>query len=902
MRVPLCPLAMLALCFVAGCSSLDQKIAACVGESRFADARKLLDEEGLGELPTPSASPEGLGARAAFTGAIEVATEREISGLLLRGLAHGAHQLAMDRLQTCPWSAKLVATAEECRTKIAQIVAAEEMWSTQIGLAEPPIESVRSFLTEWTEKPSWCFDSDKLRALRPVAIEKLEQAAIASVEQSRGRFQPASRMSLLRDLQLVKVQQAEQQQLGYVLDILADMPLSNVASTERLSQQSLAALDRAKNQALGRQARQSGSAIDKCIGKCWKEVQQWIVTETGRILRLPDVTYDELSVGELWAIDPSIAPRLDADLSSAHVSFAGRLASHPLASTVALVHLSRARALGISGPAALPLQIEAVAKATRSATPRPPVSLRITCEKSVDPQLEMIVASALRSVLTSSAESLSELTPFAAASDQQTVTIHITRANIVFDTSGVSAVASSYLSHYQDVPNPRKEHLRRDCDWAESDVSRAKWSYDSAVSSHNIYPTQWSLNSVNSAYNNYVRAVDDYNFKVGLFNSTPSTTSEPVFMPYSFRQGTVRFGWQVGVLASLPGMPTLREDRESIASDFVRLGSKISDKSESQRRTDPLNIDLSADAGLNHLYEALRAIRDSLNVGLGKLAFETTATLAPEQHRILAWLHHPLGIQASLADALGVPKWASGCVSVKDLVGGLAKLSPPELQLAVCPATTRGALTAEAASALLGQFVCQTVASTEASVSTGTGTLIGRDGLVLTCAHVLSGPKLQVNFPAGPWRGRYDADVVFVNIQRDVAILRARGLRNEQWANVRGTPLATAGEPILAIGNSSMDVGGTNLGGVATGIVSNPMLERHETRYLSADISVASGSSGGPLFSLKDGSVVGVVQMVATVPGLGKDQLGVSSTGYLCLAAPTNLLREWLGLLIEEAK
>jgi S1-C subfamily serine protease len=99
-----------------------------------------------------------------------------------------------------------------------------------------------------------------------------------------------------------------------------------------------------------------------------------------------------------------------------------------------------------------------------------------------------------------------------------------------------------------------------------------------------------------------------------------------------------------------------------------------------------------------------------------------------------------------------------------------------------------------------------------------------------------------------------------------------------------------------------MDVGGTNIGGVATGIVSNPMLERRESRYLSADVAVASGSSGGPIFSLKDASVIGVVQMVATVPGLGKDQLSVSSTGYLCLAAPASLLRDWLGLLFEDAR
>lgn len=197
--------------------------------------------------------------------------------------------------------------------------------------------------------------------------------------------------------------------------------------------------------------------------------------------------------------------------------------------------------------------------------------------------------------------------------------------------------------------------------------------------------------------------------------------------------------------------------------------------------------------------------------------------------------------------------------------------------------------------------MCQTRASGRESASTGTGALIGA-GLVLTCAHVLTASELQVSFARGPWQGNYDAEVVFVNAQRDVALLRARGLSNDRWVNLRLGSQATAGEPILAIGNPSMDVGGTNLGGVASGIVSNPMLERNDTHYLSADVSVASGSSGGPLFSLKDGALVGVVQLVATSPGLGKDEASISSTGYLALAAPASLLGKWLGLKAESAK
>jgi S1-C subfamily serine protease len=96
-----------------------------------------------------------------------------------------------------------------------------------------------------------------------------------------------------------------------------------------------------------------------------------------------------------------------------------------------------------------------------------------------------------------------------------------------------------------------------------------------------------------------------------------------------------------------------------------------------------------------------------------------------------------------------------------------------------------------------------------------------------------------------------------------------------------------------------MDVGGTNRGGVSAGVVSNPELEQRGSKYLAADISVASGSSGGPLFSLKDGALIGVVQLVATAPGFSERGRGVDATGFLALAAPSQKLGEWLGLQIE---
>lgn len=611
-------------------------------------------------------------------------------------------------------------------------------------------------LAEGNRRPSWFFDSETLVALRDVAIEKLLRAAIVRVERSRGRMTSEERAELEQDLQLAKAPRNEQQQLANVLDILGDLPLAETTRRENLSKREIAALNRASRPDPLRPSRRPGSSLRSgeadpqmakvqadlrrlgvqrssvdpeartdrpaaspaterprfqpsgrpgnslrdCILLCWCEVDQWVVSELGAILRGPEVTYAELREGERWILEPGIRPHLASDVARAHVTMAQRLARHSLAATVALVHLSRAVELGLPASSRSLVEAKTLAEATRAATPRPALQLRLTCEPDVDPQIEIMVAAALRSVLMGTENALSALTTYATRSDQPTLTVRILKADLVADFSGVSTVSSSYLSHYQRVPNPRKRSLEFACDLAKSWAESAEYSYESALRSHNIYPTEWSLISVNNAYNNYVRAVDDYNFKVNLYNSTPSTIEEPVFMPYSFRQGTVRFGWRVAAHISAPGVGSIHQQHESIATDFMRIGAKVTDRTETYRRNDSLDIDISPEAGLNRLFKVAEEIRDSMQPGLGKLAFQTTAVLEPEQQTILAWLHHPLGIQKSLAEELGVPEWASQCVNPADLLSTLHRAEPPEVLVPGCRATQEGRLSAEAA--LLG--------------------------------------------------------------------------------------------------------------------------------------------------------------------------------------------------------
>lgn len=131
----------------------------------------------------------------------------------------------------------------------------------------------------------------------------------------------------------------------------------------------------------------------------------------------------------------------------------------------------------------------------------------------------------------------------------------------------------------------------------------------------------------------------------------------------------------------------------------------------------------------------------------------------------------------------------------------------------------------------------------------GSGFVIGRDGYVLTAAHVVAQEAtLRVRFSTGIV---VDAELVGLHPQRDVALLRV--------PRVDGgvLPIAVAEPPIgseaYAIG-SPLDQALS--GSVTRGIVSGyPTIDGR--RYLQSDAAMLPGNSGGPLVDTS-GNVVGL--------------------------------------------
>jgi serine protease Do len=171
----------------------------------------------------------------------------------------------------------------------------------------------------------------------------------------------------------------------------------------------------------------------------------------------------------------------------------------------------------------------------------------------------------------------------------------------------------------------------------------------------------------------------------------------------------------------------------------------------------------------------------------------------------------------------------------------------------------RGALGVETALAeVAGRLGRVTVQVRAGGRSAGAGVVWLRSGLVITNAHVASGPRAEVVLPDG--RG-LTAVVAGRDPRRDLAALAVAGddLEPALRADARGL---RAGELVVALGHP--------LGvayAAALGVVHRaPTGARGPSGWLHADIMLAPGNSGGPLADTQ-GRVVGINAMI--VGGLG---------------------------------
>jgi hypothetical protein len=889
---------LLAITALFACKSAETRLDSMLRTGQYEAARALLDDLKVGASVAADADEEDLKLRATFASAIDAATLGDAERLIGQGKPRAARQMAHDRLALCPWSLQLQSLAVRCDALIARIAEVEGRWEHAFAGGSIEATNARKYFNELKPDRPWIVDSEKLTAWAVVATSAIVDEWASRLEACEGRVEKQDLDVLHAELADAGIAATESDALTSSIELLRSLPSLGTESTPLTDLTWLATLDRAR--ALWGQTggRAGTTPLEACHQALKRSFARWYAERFCVLLDAPNVPFALVNAAEQWE-DTSVsgdAGRLA--LAKGHVQIAGRRAREGTAAALAMLHLRRAASLGLGDSDEGFRAVRALAVATRATTPTPSYRLAVDVDPKVEPEIYDLVDIAFLRGFLSADDALAKFDVLLEDDASPLLSVNVVSAELVADTSSLRDVRSKYFSHFEEVVNPRKQTLK-------NQVANAKWSMDSkwrsyeyAVSSHNINPTAYSLDYANDAYTSYSIAVDNYNSLINSYNATPATVTEPVYIAYTFQQGNVRFGWRASVRVQVNGGESRTISRESVESDFVRIGSKHTDDVESYRREDDLDIDMTGANGLRHLSVVVASIRDDVNVAAGRLATEPLAALDSTEIAILGWLYHPWGVQSKLATTLGVPIWAASAGTAMAL--RRLDVTPPTIRIPMDGSVGQGALSAESAATDLSKFVCKTSSGRSGRVSAlGTGTLIGPDGLVLTCAHVLVGPELTLEFKAGPWKGSYSAEVVFANAERDVAIVRAKGMTNVQWAQVRLGAAARKGEPIVAIGNPSMIGGIVNEAGISQGIVSNPSVEQHGDSYVAADIAIASGSSGGALFSLVDGAVVGVIQLVANTPSLAVFGERRASSGYSCLGAPSDKLTEWVGLTLD---
>jgi len=871
-------LLLLALLFLSGCKSPSEQIDKFLAEDDYVGALQYLTEKQV----APSVSPkldvkeEGVQklmmARQIYQDSVEKRYGSMAESAFEAGKSRQALRLADEALQRCSWSLKL----QQVKRK-----SAERCVKLDQGIAEA------ATLASSDAPLLWAY----IKAYKPVADFAVDdqrfQDALTTISRQIAKYEANGMSFELKkgDVPAVKERIARLHQL-YVSP-------GDVSKVETFAQEALATCVIAKpaNQAMvtgfvenrKRWSVRSGEALRDVAQALLDAVDDWM----GRSLQLA-VSQGVDEKGLVDAVEDLYTARGSSDqalfsLAKLHRIRGARLAKEGVNASAALFHFERAKELDASMDLT---EMVALAKSTRGKLKVMNVSLSLSSGSEASPETvaPLYYISALHLI-----DQTREGVRWALAEPESPgadVTLYFQKTERhVPSISDLSVVSSKFFAHMQTVPNPQKAYLKGQLNAAEMSYNFAMSSYNSAVSSFNIYQNQYALNSVNYAENNLEAARTRYNSLVSLYNATSSTIQEPVYMPYSYFEGSMRCGYYASGKVLVQGVEAQFASNR-VDSHYVRLNTKYSDVNAASRRDVLYPVENISEQLFANIYAVAADVSARVSSTRILPKDEFVGNLSDAELACVAYAMHPL--LKPNATGLGVPAWAMKFAERCRFEG--IKVTPPPLSVTRCSLPASDAYDDPVVINNMRGQVCRIDCKSPFGDSRGSGAVISKDGLILTAAHVIRGSDNKVVFNTGPNKGEYQTEIVFVDDRNDVAIIRAKGLTATRWFNLRLAGFPSSGEPVMAIGYPGRPSSGDDTQDFVTkGIIS---ASNSSKGWLVADLTVSSGNSGGPLISVQTGEIVGVVSQVISA-SIKKDY---ASSGYWCKAFPAARLTEALGV------
>ncbi|MDH6268957.1 Do/DeqQ family serine protease [Rhizobium sp. SG_E_25_P2] len=170
---------------------------------------------------------------------------------------------------------------------------------------------------------------------------------------------------------------------------------------------------------------------------------------------------------------------------------------------------------------------------------------------------------------------------------------------------------------------------------------------------------------------------------------------------------------------------------------------------------------------------------------------------------------------------------------------------------------------------------------TEKQSSLGSGVIIGKDGLVVTNNHVISGAD-DIKIALSDGR-EYSAKVTFKDERLDLALLKVQGGGSFEALPIGDSDGVEVGDLVLAVGNP-FGVGQTVTSGIVSALARNRVGEGDFSFFIQTDASINPGNSGGALINMH-GELIGLNTAIVSRDG------GSNGIGF---AIPANLVKVFI--------
>jgi len=885
---------LLSLVLTLGCTSLSTQVLHLLDREQYDQARALLEKEGIGERIRPGVKPEALDARNRFTSKIEDVYLEKASGLYNEGLPRAALSAIDEGLLLAPWSKQMASEKMKYAQRLVEIDRLAAKWKDTSASGRLDAAEARAFLADLKELHPPYADTPVLLSLQGIAVNAIAAEWEKRFAEHEGLLGKGADVKFRDDMDLTRLTTVPNDRC--IRWIWAHSAVDtrpgrfSVGTYRDLLIEGASCIDETKHN--------DASAASRLTKTAQGRVSHWYDEDLPLLSAKDDDSFETIDAYEslLENLSTHASQQLKRQIGSKHLRAAERRSGSGAASVLSLLHAARSEMLaGDKGSFQQVLAVRDSAVSGILAGERLGATMSIDSDPAISPQLYDLVRTAIMTGVRKKTRGFFSwrFLPEGRSGGDVNIMLEVIRLEIP-SYDGLDTVVSQYLSHFESVPNPLKSYLEGMLSMAKLQLSFAESSYNMAVSTHNIYPTQYSLANANNAYNTYIDKLNYHNQLVREYNATSSTVERPVYKAYAFKQGTVRYGWELRMRLKTRDREITASGR-SMETDFVRIGTRYNDTDPSRRRDDDLNFEVSIERTIAHLVAANLKVFDQVSPAiLDAVPLQYTAGFSEREKKTAQWFLHPWGSDPEVARANGVPDW-----SIKALPTiKFSEFRPKPLEIVLpAPRERPGTpLDAKAAAKWYAGLVGEIFTKSKGEGrSISSGAVISPDGLILTCAHGIEGEELRVEFAVGPLKGAYAAEVVFVNDDYDVALIRAKRLASKRWLEIRLNGNPVKGEDIVAIGNPSLPDGSQSIEAISKGIVSNPESDVYGVPRTIADITVASGSSGGPLISLADGKIVGVVVAVADAQ-LAQSPGQRAASGTVCMAAPSSRLTDWLGI------